>query len=132
MNITLNTAYTVDPGPTGTAIEMLSIGNTQTSTQLVQDDKSEKSRIVIDLSASPARPNAAAPGGYSQSRRNLTLKVPKVLDNENTTVNSIKATVSFDPETTSAEVKNLVDKFVALIYDATYNKNFTIEGSVAS
>jgi hypothetical protein len=51
----------------------------------------------------------SAPGGYTQQRATMLLKKPKVLANGNRTVNTARYELAYDPETTNAEIEEMVE-----------------------
>lgn len=117
--------------PTGTQIPMVQAGGTLSSGKLVEDDVGEKSRLVINISASPATQNSATPGGYTQSRRNFSYLKPKILANGNSTVNTVRIQVSFDPESTETDVKVLLYQAMHAAWLIRENENFFVEGACA-
>jgi hypothetical protein len=130
MDKTLYTSYSaVDFTGVAPAIEMVDGGNTQSTARMVEDNASEKFRTVIDLSVSPAVPNSAAPGGYTQSRRTVVSKEPKTLANDNVTVNTVRTQVAFDPETTPAELGWLITRHLHSVWLLLDEDNFFVEGS---
>lgn len=103
------------------------------TTFIVKGDTLNEKRVILDNSAAFADEtkvqfsikdpvvNSGAPNGYTQARSTAKILVPLALDNGLYTVNTVTISVSFDPETTSAEKDNLIDLAVQLLNDSDYS-----------
>jgi len=80
----------------------------------------DANNVARQVNFSVKRPtiSAAAPGGYTQGRRTVFYQKPKVLDNGNRTVDTIKFELSCDPENTDAEILLMFEDFKQLLVDA--------------
>lgn len=102
----------------GTSDPLLVTGSDLTSLNLLySDDANATSRKVV-FSVKEASISASAPGGFTQRRRNIYYTQPLVLDNGNTTINSIKVEFSADPETTDAELLLMWEDLKQITVDA--------------
>lgn len=91
--------------PTGGSADSLSAFGSLTDMKAVFDgDTSVLTQKTMDISVKEAKVSASAPGGYTQARRFVLIKFPKILGNTNRTVNTIKIELAVDLETTSAEI----------------------------
>jgi hypothetical protein len=66
-------------------------------------------RTYFEFSVKNPQPSPSAPGGSTQARATLLIKSPLTLANDNRTVNTVKIEVAYDPETTSADVEELME-----------------------
>lgn len=106
----------------GTATGVLVKSVSGTTKKVVLDDSSEfLGQTEIDFSISDPRPQASAPNGYTQARTTVNIKKPLLLDNGDYTVNTFKAILSVDHETTDAEVENLKVTMCNLIMDTDFS-----------
>lgn len=69
-------------------------------------------RRTIDFQVKDPVASAAAPGGYTQARETVLLKVPMTLANGKRTVNTLRIELSRDPELTEAAAKEM--RFIGL------------------
>jgi hypothetical protein len=69
----------------------------------LDDGASELLRTEVVASVKAPKVSVSAPNGYTQSRTSIFFKVPKLLANGKTTVNTFELKGAFDPETTDAE-----------------------------
>jgi hypothetical protein len=105
---------TITVGGTG-ALDLNGAGNTLTSARLIEDAAAESVRQSLDLSLQTSTPLVSAPGGYTQTRRNVLYKSPMTLANSNVTVNTIRFQFSCDPSQTTANKDLMVDRFCAIL-----------------
>jgi len=95
-------------GGTDVTLQSLGIqGNKNTLT--FSTDVSNITRRQIEFSVKPYSVSESAPGGYTQQRCTVLMKTPKVLANLNRTVNTAKFELSYDPETTNAEIEAMLE-----------------------
>lgn len=66
-------------------------------------------RRTLKSSVVEPKGQPTAPGGFTQAKNTVTLLVPKVLANGNTTFNKIELLLSVDRETSDAERVSLID-----------------------
>jgi len=71
-------------------------------------DTDLRTRRQFVCSVKEPRPSAGAPNGSTQARAAIVFKSPLALDNDNVTVNTVRVEVAYDPETTSAEIDELL------------------------
>lgn len=62
----------------------------------------------VEFSRTEMQKSATSPSGYTQPRSTLVVKRPKVLLNEQITMNTVRLTLATDVETTDAEKEDLV------------------------
>jgi len=94
----------------GSTIQFACVGVTANRMELVVEaDTPLTSRRRVVIIVVPPNPNAAAPNGYSQARSIFRFIKPKLLANGKTVANTAELKVSFDPETTQAEVQEMLD-----------------------
>lgn len=108
-------------GGTATSMVVLSQESGKISSFIGTSGVTAQTRTECVFDAKIPRPNVAAPGGYTQGRSTVTVKVPKVLANLARTVNTAKVELAFDPETTVAEVTALKTTLINLINDADFD-----------
>lgn len=107
----------------GTATTLESKGGTSNNHNLFLDDGSLlQSQTEIQASTSNPKVSTTAPNGYTQARNTIKLKVPLVLDNGNTTVNTITITQATDIETTDAEKLSMRVTAAQLLHDSDFVK----------
>jgi len=92
----------------GVARTMLSLGRTTDSNKLLLDEDLDLIlRKTILVTSKAPTPNASSPNGYTQQRTSIVFHSPKLLANGNYTKNSFSFVLSYDPETTAAEIAEL-------------------------
>lgn len=100
-------------------VTVASRGNSLTEGSLVYtSDVDGKTRRSASLKVTPPRPSAGTPNGYTQARSIATLKYPLLLDNDATTVNTIQVSISYDIESSDAEIQALLDDAAQIIAHA--------------
>jgi hypothetical protein len=105
----------------GTALTFSSAGVDNGKVILYCDDDTDlRTRREFVCTAKPPRISASAPNGYTQARVTVTFKSPLELDNGNVTVNSGKFELAFDPETTEAEISEILDVVAQSIVDSDF------------
>jgi len=86
----------------------------------VSADTDLRTRRTIDVVIKPPKIQPTAPNGYTQARATATYKKPKLLANGKITVNSVQVSMSYDVETTQAEIQELMDVGAQMIFDADF------------
>lgn len=76
------------------------------------------------------KPQASAPGGYTQARRKVKVRIPRTLANGNRTVDTFDIAMSTDPETTDAERLTMRVLACGILTDSDFLK-FWDDGSAA-
>lgn len=105
----------------GTALTFSSAGVENGKVTLYCDDDTDlRTRREIVCSIKPPKVSASAPNGYTQARVTMLFKSPLELDNGNVTVNTGKFELSFDPETTDAEISEILDVVSQCIFDSDF------------
>lgn len=79
---------------------------------------------MIVATVKEPKPSSGAPNGSTQARAAMTFKSPLVLDNGNVTVNTVRVEVAYDPETTSAEIDELLVIGAQLFADSDFTALF--------
>lgn len=94
----------------GTARTLVSLGSNPGENKLfLEDGSSLILRMNILATSKLPSPNASKPNGYTQQRSTLNFQRPKLLANGNYTTNSARVEISYDPESTTAEIQELLD-----------------------
>jgi hypothetical protein len=88
----------------------------------LDEDLSLLSQKKVNFSVKPPKVSATAPGGYSQARATCVLQDPFVLDNGNTTVNTMRMELACDPEATPAERKALRYNAALILLDSDFDE----------
>jgi hypothetical protein len=107
--MTINAATPIIGGtfaaPTGGTADQLSAfgGKSEMIARFDADTEYLTSKEAVFTVKEPTV-SANAPGGYTQARTLLLLKFPRVLDNGNRTVDTLRVELSVDPEATSSEI----------------------------
>jgi len=97
------------------ALALNGVGTTLSSARFVEPDLAVSVARTLDVSSTQPVVNSAAPGGYTQTRRYFTFKVPQTLSNGNITINTVKMQTAFDPQATAAEQLQNVRQFLAMV-----------------
>jgi hypothetical protein len=122
-NASLVTAPTSIVVTGGTALAFASSGLVDGVNPLfVSADTDFRTRRTLTISAKPAKPSPSAPNGYTQLRMSAIYRKPKTLANGKITVNTLKAEMAYDVETTQAEIQELVDILAQLGCDADFTQ----------
>lgn len=115
----------------GVATTLSSLGSTLNKHTLFLDENlSIVMRRLMEVFSKPPVASAGAPGGYTQQRTTVLVKVPITLGNGNVTVNTVKVEVAFDPETDAAG-RTLLREFVAHLGSDTDFDDLFAEGATA-
>lgn len=106
----------------GTATNLVVVGRSlsDAATFVGTTGVTQLTRTAIDFSVKQPKVNAGSPGGFTQGRSIVKITSPKVLANLKRTLNSIKIELSFDPETTDAEVTALKTQAALLLVDSDF------------
>jgi len=117
-NASIPMGATITPSG-GTARTLVSLGSNPGENRLYLDDGSSLIlRMNLLATSKLPSPNASKPNGYTQQRSALNVQRPKLLANGNYTTNSARAEISYDPESTTAEVQELLDALVLSLITA--------------
>jgi len=110
----------------GTDVTLQSLGiQSNKNTLTFSTDTSNITRRTIEFSVKPYAVSESAPGGYTQQRCTALLKAPKVLANLNRTVNTAKFELAYDPETTNAEIEQMLETIGQTIASAAFLAFYT-------
>jgi hypothetical protein len=105
----------------GTARTLTSLGSDQSSLKLLVNDNAAYSlRTVINVSKKEPTANAASPGGYTPMRHRINCHKPKLLADGSYFVNQIVNELVIHPETTSAEIDELLSMDASFSSDADF------------
>jgi hypothetical protein len=88
------------------------------------------SRNNIVFTSTEPKVSASSPGGFTQERREVTIKYPKTLLNGAKTTNVVRLYLSADPETTEAEKTEMIFNAAQVLGDTDF-LNYWLSGSVA-
>jgi len=123
-NASVLSGATITPsGGTALAFEGTGIrGNSHTL--VASADTNLLTRRSIVCTVKEPRVSPGAPNGYTQARATAVFKSPLVLDNGNTTVNTVRIEVSYDSESTAAEVDELLVVASQILSDSDFASLF--------
>lgn len=103
----------------GAATSLVSLGADRAGVRLLIDDGAAFNlRSLIDVSVVEPSVNASSPGGYSAARRKANRLKPKTLADGSTFVNQLQMTLIVHPETTDAEIVELLSTGVNVLNDS--------------
>jgi hypothetical protein len=112
------------PSASGGTSTDLVVKNSLVQNQMVMtlDDSSEFiDETKITFSSTDPKVSVGAPNGYTQARSNLVISRPLALDNGEYTTNTFRATLSVDPETTDAEVAELLSVAAQILFGSDFS-----------
>lgn len=113
----------------GTATALLSKGTSLTQHNCLLDDGATFAlQSEVQFSIKEPKVSATAPNGYTQVRNVVFVKVPVVLDNGNSTVNTANITMAFDPEMTAAEKLSVRVYLAQLLTDSDFTDFWDKQG----
>lgn len=104
----------------GTATSMITLDKGNGHKVLIDDGAAFNLQSTIDFSVKSPKVSSSAPGGYTQGRNSVYLRVPLSLDNGNRTVNTAQISISCDPETTDAERLTMRVYLAQLLVDSDF------------
>ncbi len=103
----------------GTSTSVLSKGSTLSKRSVILDDSSEYiDQTRIEFSAQDPRVSTGAPNGYTQARSSFVMEVPLLLDNGKRTINTLTCKIAVDPETTDAEIAEMLSQGAQMLYSS--------------
>jgi hypothetical protein len=106
----------------GTATSLKTKGQDLGKISCIFDDGSEFiNQSTVLFQATDPKVKTNTPNGYTQARSVATIHVPLVLDNGNTTKNSLSITLSVDHESTDAEVETMLVYGAQLLSDSDFS-----------
>lgn len=110
----IQTAAVIDaPTPSfsgGTSYNLATKSQSVNALSTVVTDGSEfVSQTKIDFSIRDPRVLANAPNGYTQARSLVSIKIPLLLDNGKTTINTLRMELAVDHEMTNTEILKLLN-----------------------
>lgn len=107
----------------GTPLAFSSLGSNGSINPLyATDDTDVRTQRSIICGTKAPKISASAPNGYTQQRSSLTVKIPLVLDNGESTVNTIRIEMSSDVETTDAEKAELRNIAAQTLFDTDFTE----------
>lgn len=119
-----NSSISIDATPSvagGTARTLKElVRNTNELNVFIDESLAFQLRQEAQFSVKVPKVSSTAPGGYTQARSTALLKKPKVLANGKRTVNTLQLQLSVDPETTAAEVQNMLVTAGQMLTDSDY------------
>jgi len=107
-NASINVASTGITVAGGTAETVKSLGDNLGQHDTYMGTGNILTRTSMTFKAKPPVISVGAPNGYTQARSSVILRMPKVLANENHTVNTVRIELSTDLETSSVEIRELL------------------------
>lgn len=106
----------------GTSTSFIDKGGSLEVQKLILDDSSEfAAQTSLTFSIKEPKISSSAPNGFTQARNTVKVMKPLALDNGSATVNTVTLQLSVDPETTDAEVENLLVTAAQLLHDSDYS-----------
>jgi len=87
-------------------------------------DTDLRTRRTMVASVKDPKPSTGAPNNSTQARATIVFKSPLELDNGNVTVNTVRVEVAYDPETTSAELDELLVIGSQILNDSDFTAVF--------
>lgn len=121
----LNGATIAPSGGTALAFSGTGIKNGNSHTLICDADDDYQTRRTIVCTVKEPKYSATAPGGLTQARASQVWKFPKILDNGNLTVETVRIEVSHDPESTVAEVEAHLDLASQGLTDSDFRDQLT-------
>jgi hypothetical protein len=114
----------------GTATSFISMGKTLNQNKLYIDDSptSLALRKTALATVKPPVVSSDAPNGFTQQRSSISFHVPLLLDNGEYTTNKVEVSISYDVETSAAELQYLRDLVIFTGADADFDGLF--DGSI--
>lgn len=107
-------------GGTAKTLKELARGNGSITTY-IDEGLSFQARQEVTFSTKVPKISPSGPGGYTQARSVILLKKPKTLANLKNTVNTLQLSLSVDPETSAAEVQNMLVTAAQLLFDTDFS-----------
>lgn len=106
----------------GTATDLLLKNQSGLEVVTILDDSSEFIlNKKITFSVKEPKVSAGAPNGYTQQRCNAVLQVPRILDNGNRTVDTLRIELACDHETSDAEIQSMLVTGAQLLHRADFS-----------
>lgn len=112
----------------GTDVTLVSLGIQGNKNPMIfSTDTANATRRTIDFSVKPYAVDESKPGGFTQQRVKVLLKVPKVLANGNRTVNTATFETAVDPETTAAEIEAIQETMAQVVGTSAFLALYTTQ-----
>jgi len=109
----------------GTALAFTGAGiRNNTHPLFVAADADLRTRRTMMCTVKDPKVSASAPNGYTQARSSVTFKSPLSLDNGSITVNTVRVEVSYDVETSAAELAELKVIGAQILTDSDFDALF--------
>lgn len=106
----------------GSATSLVNLGNDRTGVKLLLDDGAEFSlRSQINVSVQEPSINKTYPGGYTPAKRRLVRTKPITLADGSIFVNQFIQEEIVHPETTSAQIDELLSGAACTVADADFS-----------
>lgn len=119
------TTYVVPTG--GTAFNFNKLRNLDTGIEVRFDtDTGLVDRRSATFTYKDPVPSSSAPGGWTQAREKVFVKIPFTLDNGNRTVNTATIQISTDPEVTAAEKREILHLLTQLLGDSDFDDFYVL------
>lgn len=116
------TSFTVTGG---TQIMLTSVENNGVLNKLVESSAvNYLQRRSIDFTVKEAKVSAGAPNGYTQPRRKMVMRFPRVLANSKLTVDTLSIELATDVEATLTEKGGYLDAACSALTDANVRSFF--------
>lgn len=87
---------------------------------LFSTDTSLNTARQAEFGSTMSRANSSSPGGFTQSRRILTYRAPKIKLDGTRVINKIEVTAGFDIETTAAEIETAMEQVGQMVGSAAF------------
>jgi RNA-binding protein YlmH len=114
----------------GTDISYTEDGVEVTNGKHVSDVSEADFTIRPNITVRNRNPSLLASGQYSKAKRSITIVIPKKLADDSTSFNLVRMEIEIHPESTAAEVLDLVLQAAQLL-SQTDTENFINYGSIA-
>jgi len=119
-NIPIGATYT-PAGGTATAFSSLGYSSDGVHKLFIDDGVSLILRKNVIVTTRAPVVSVGAPNGYTQQRVNVYMKFPKLLANGNYTVNTLRVDMSYDSESSAADVALMREMLTHLGVDADFD-----------
>jgi len=112
----------------GTATTLKSLGqNLDEHIVYVDDGLGAQLRPTVSFKVTRPKASATAPSGFTQARTQVVFKQPMVLATGELVVNTFRATIAVDVETSEAEIDQLVNTASQLLGDADFSDAYNAQ-----
>lgn len=79
-------------------------------------------RTTVEFKTRNPSVSVTAPGGYTQATSEMVIKQPITLENGNTTVNTARVSLRYDPSSSLDNIRELRSLILQLVAESDYNQ----------